>query len=160
MWCRKRHLSTQVASKDDRFTVSTASRRAWQLLDSRAGGRAGGRVWLLAQLHISFAPSSRSAPCLPMQNHAAAAIARDTCPVFAWKGESLEEYWWCTEQALEWGTDGPNMLVDDGGDATLLIHGEVLALGPLPPFPPSPAPMTPPKKYWSISQPLGTLSTP
>ena len=58
------------------------------------------------------------------QDHAAAAIARDTCPVFAWKGETLEEYWWCTEQALEWpGGDGPNMLVDDGGDATLLIHG-------------------------------------
>ena len=59
------------------------------------------------------------------QDHAAAAIASDTCPVFAWKGETLEEYWWCTEQALEWpGGDGPNMLVDDGGDATLLIHGK------------------------------------
>ena len=59
------------------------------------------------------------------QDHAAAAIARDTCPVFAWKGETLEEYWWCTDQALNWGDeDGCNMLVDDGGDATLLIHGE------------------------------------
>ncbi|MFC5035102.1 adenosylhomocysteinase, partial [Streptomyces fildesensis] len=46
-------------------------------------------------------------------------------PVFAWKGESLEEYWWCTEQALTWPntpTGGPNMILDDGGDATLLIH--------------------------------------
>ncbi len=44
-------------------------------------------------------------------------------PVFAWKGETLEEYWWCTEQALSWeGTDGPNMILDDGGDATLLLH--------------------------------------
>ncbi|WP_113700088.1 adenosylhomocysteinase [Nonomuraea lactucae] len=44
-------------------------------------------------------------------------------PVFAWKGETLEEYWWCTEQALSWpGGDGPNMILDDGGDATLLVH--------------------------------------
>ena len=44
-------------------------------------------------------------------------------PVFAWKGETLEEYWWCTEQALMWPDgDGPNMLLDDGGDATLLVH--------------------------------------
>src|SRR5438093_489901 len=69
------------------------------------------------------------------QDHAAAAVvvgrpetggtARDPkgTPVFAWKGETLEEYWWCTEQALEWpdGT-GPTLIVDDGGDATLLVH--------------------------------------
>ncbi len=57
------------------------------------------------------------------QDHAAAAIAKAGVPVFAWKGETLEEYWWCTEQALTWpGEDGPNMLLDDGGDATLLLH--------------------------------------
>jgi len=57
------------------------------------------------------------------QDHAAAAIAAAGVPVFAWKGESIEEYWWCTEQALAWpGEDGPNMLLDDGGDATLVIH--------------------------------------
>eukprot|EP01083_Nonionella_stella_P043924 118504_1 len=57
------------------------------------------------------------------QDHAAAAIAKTGVPVFAWKGESLEEYWWCTEQMLSWpGADGPDMIVDDGGDATLLIH--------------------------------------
>ena len=57
------------------------------------------------------------------QDHAAAAIARDSAAVFAWKGDTLEEYWWCTEQALTWaGCDGPDLLVDDGGDATLLIH--------------------------------------
>ena len=43
-------------------------------------------------------------------------------PVFAWKGETLEEYWWCTEQALTWDEGGPNMILDDGGDATLLVH--------------------------------------
>ena len=66
------------------------------------------------------------------QDHAAAAVAVGPegtpedpkgIPVFAWKGESLEEYWWCTEQALTWPVgDGPNMLLDDGGDATLLVH--------------------------------------
>ncbi len=57
------------------------------------------------------------------QDHAAAAIAARGIPVFAWKGETIDEYWWCTEQALTWpGGDGPNMILDDGGDATLLIH--------------------------------------
>src|SRR5947207_8352131 len=66
------------------------------------------------------------------QDHAAAAavVGRDGTPekpkgipVFAWKGETLEEYWWCTEQALVWPDgSGPNMLLDDGGDATLLVH--------------------------------------
>jgi adenosylhomocysteinase len=78
------------------------------------------------------------------QDHAAAAIAVGPdgtpdnpggIPVFAWKGETLEEYWWCTEQALTWpGQDGPNMLLDDGGDATLLVHkgAEFEAVGEVP----------------------------
>ncbi|MCB8907270.1 MULTISPECIES: adenosylhomocysteinase [unclassified Streptomyces] len=63
------------------------------------------------------------------QDHAAAAIAAAGIPVFAWKGETLEEYWWCTEQALTWpdadggaSYAGPNMILDDGGDATVLVH--------------------------------------
>src|ERR671926_206399 len=56
------------------------------------------------------------------QDHAAAAIAAAGIPVYAWKGETLEEYWWCTEQALDWPEGGPNMILDDGGDATLLLH--------------------------------------
>ena len=63
------------------------------------------------------------------QDHAAAAIAAAGIPVYAWKGETLEEYWWCTEQALRWpdadvpgAFRGPNMILDDGGDATLLVH--------------------------------------
>ncbi len=80
------------------------------------------------------------------QDHAAAAVAvgRDGSvekpngtPVFAWKGETLDEYWWCTEQALMWpdGT-GPNMLLDDGGDATLLVHkgAEFEKAGTIPAF--------------------------
>lgn len=57
------------------------------------------------------------------QDHAAAAIAESGIPVFAWKGETLEEYWWCTEQALAFPEGkGPHLIVDDGGDATMLIH--------------------------------------
>jgi adenosylhomocysteinase len=65
------------------------------------------------------------------QDHAAAAVAvgpngtpedPQGVPVFAWKGETLEEYWWCTEQALTWPGEGPNMILDDGGDATMLVH--------------------------------------
>jgi len=57
------------------------------------------------------------------QDHAAAAVAAAGVPVFAWKGETLEEYWWCTNQALAFpGGKGPQLIVDDGGDATLFIH--------------------------------------
>jgi adenosylhomocysteinase len=57
------------------------------------------------------------------QDHAAAAIAKAGVPVFAWKGESLAEYWWCTQQALDFGNNrGPHLIVDDGGDATLMVH--------------------------------------
>ena len=56
------------------------------------------------------------------QDHAAAAVARDSAAVFAWKGETLEEYWWCTDQMLNWGDKPLDIIVDDGGDATLLIH--------------------------------------
>ncbi|KAL5997192.1 Adenosylhomocysteinase 2 [Asimina triloba] len=62
------------------------------------------------------------------QDHAASAIARDSAAVFAWKGETLQEYWWCTERALDWGpSGGPDLIVDDGGDMTLLIHEGVKA---------------------------------
>ncbi len=57
------------------------------------------------------------------QDHAAAAIAASGIPVFAWKGETLAEYWWCTDRALDFGNGlGPNVIVDDGGDATMMIH--------------------------------------
>jgi len=63
------------------------------------------------------------------QDHAAAAIAQAGVPVFAWKGETLQEYWWCTERALDFGNGlGPDMIVDDGGDATLMIHKGAQAL--------------------------------
>jgi len=80
---------------------------------------------VLIETLVSLGAEVRWASCniFSTQDHAAAAIAQAGIPVFAWKGETLEEYWWCTEQALTWPDgDGPNMILDDGGDATLLVH--------------------------------------
>ncbi len=105
---------------------------------------------VLIETLIDLGARVRWASCniFSTQDHAAAAVAagRDGTPgdprgpaVFAWKGETLEEYWWCTEQALSWpGEDGPTLILDDGGDATMLVHdgaryeseGEVPAYDP------------------------------
>jgi adenosylhomocysteinase len=80
---------------------------------------------VLIETLVALGAEVRWASCniFSTQDHAAAAIAAAGIPVFAWKGETLEEYWWCTEQALTWpGQDGPNMILDDGGDATLVVH--------------------------------------
>src|SRR5471030_1103861 len=80
---------------------------------------------VLIETLVDLGASVRWASCniFSTQDHAAAAIAEAGVPVFAWKGESLEEYWWCTEKALRWPDgEGPNMILDDGGDATLLVH--------------------------------------
>jgi adenosylhomocysteinase len=80
---------------------------------------------VLIETLVAIGAEVRWASCniFSTQDHAAAAIAAAGIPVFAWKGETLEEYWWCTERALTWpGEDGPNMILDDGGDATLLVH--------------------------------------
>jgi adenosylhomocysteinase len=80
---------------------------------------------VLIETLVALGAEVRWASCniFSTQDHAAAAIAAAGIPVYAWKGETLEEYWWCTEQALLWPDDeGPNMILDDGGDATLLVH--------------------------------------
>src|SRR5262252_1361429 len=89
---------------------------------------------VLIETLVALGARVRWASCniFSTQDHAAAAVAVGPdgtpedprgVPVFAWKGETLTEYWWCTDQALTWaGEDGPNMLLDDGGDATLLVH--------------------------------------
>jgi adenosylhomocysteinase len=84
---------------------------------------------VLIETLLALGAQVRWASCniFSTQDHAAAAIAARGIPVFAWKGETLEEYWWCTEQALRWpadehGHDGPNLILDDGGDATLVVH--------------------------------------
>lgn len=88
---------------------------------------------VLIETLVALGAEVRWASCniFSTQDHAAAAIAvgpngtaedPQGVPVFAWKGESLEEYWWCTQQILNWGDRQPNMILDDGGDATLLVH--------------------------------------
>src|SRR5687768_10235178 len=80
---------------------------------------------VLIETLVALGAEVRWASCniFSTQDHAAAAIAAAGIPVFAWKGETLEEYWWCTEQILRWPDgEGPNMILDDGGDATLLVH--------------------------------------
>src|SRR5713226_9351936 len=79
---------------------------------------------VLIETLVDLGATVRWASCniFSTQDHAAAAIAVAGVPVFAWKGESLEEYWWCTEQALTWPDNvGPTMILDDGGDATMLV---------------------------------------
>ncbi len=85
---------------------------------------------VLIETLVDLGADVRWASCniFSTQDHAAAAIAAAGVPVFAWKGETLEEYWWCTKLALAFpGGKGPNLIVDDGGDATLLIHWGVKA---------------------------------
>ena len=80
---------------------------------------------VLIETLVALGADVRWASCniFSTQDHAAAAIAADGVPVFAWKGETLEEYWWCTDMALRFPEGkGPHMIVDDGGDASLLIH--------------------------------------
>ncbi len=104
-----------------------------------AGARIAGSLHMTIQTAVlietltALGAEVRWASCniFSTQDHAAAAIvvgpdgtADDPqgVPVFAWKGETLEEYWWCTQQILQWPGEGPNMILDDGGDATLLVH--------------------------------------
>jgi adenosylhomocysteinase len=80
---------------------------------------------VLIETLVELGADVRWASCniFSTQDHAAAAIAQSGIPVFAWKGETLEEYWWCTDQALKFPDGkGPNLIVDDGGDASLLFH--------------------------------------
>src|ERR671930_411985 len=79
---------------------------------------------VLIETLVALGAEVRWASCniFSTQDHAAAAIAAAGIPVYAWKGETEEEYNWCTEQALTWPDGGPNMILDDGGDATLLVH--------------------------------------
>ncbi|MER5208980.1 adenosylhomocysteinase [Streptomyces sp. NPDC002825] len=110
-----------------------AIRRQYAQTQPLAGARITGSLHMTVQTAVlietlvALGAEVRWVSCniYSTQDHAAAAIAAAGIPVFAWKGETLEEYWWCTEQALTWPdspTGGPNMILDDGGDATLLVH--------------------------------------
>jgi adenosylhomocysteinase len=129
-----------------------AVRAEWADSQPLAGARVTGSLHMTVQTAVlietlaALGAEVRWASCniFSTQDHAAAAVAVGPdgtpddpkgVPVFAWKGETLEEYWWCTEQALTWpGQPGPNMLLDDGGDATLLVHkgGDFEAAGAVP----------------------------
>ena len=118
-----------------------AIRREYAQSQPLSGARITGSLHMTVQTAVlietltALGADVRWASCniFSTQDHAAAAAvvgpsgtpeAPAGVPVFAWKGETLEEYWWCTEQALSWPADkgGPNMILDDGGDATLLVH--------------------------------------
>lgn len=108
-----------------------AIRRKYAAQKPLSGARISGSLHMTIQTAVlietlkELGADVRWASCniFSTQDHAAAAIAAAGIPVFAWKGETLEEYWWCTDQALTFpGGEGPNLIVDDGGDATLLIH--------------------------------------
>ncbi|MBQ9201255.1 MAG: adenosylhomocysteinase [Bacteroidales bacterium] len=113
-----------------------AVRRKYGPLKPLKGARITGSLHMTIQTAVlietltDLGASVRWASCniYSTQDHAAAAIAERGVPVFAWKGESLAEYWWCTLQALNFpGGQGPTLIVDDGGDATLMIHMGVQA---------------------------------
>src|SRR5690242_86952 len=108
-----------------------ASREEYGAAQPLKGARITGSLHMtiqtavLIETLVALGAEVRWASCniFSTQDHAAAAIAAAGIPVYAWKGETLEEYWWCTEQALNWPDgEGPNMILDDGGDATLLVH--------------------------------------
>ena len=117
-----------------------AIRREYAASKPLAGARISGSLHMTIQTAVlietltALGAEVRWASCniFSTQDHAAAAVVvgpkgteenPQGVPVFAWKGETLEEYWWCTEQMMTWeGHDGPNMILDDGGDATMLLH--------------------------------------
>ncbi|MEG3632245.1 adenosylhomocysteinase [Micromonospora palythoicola] len=130
-----------------------AIRREFADAQPLAGARITGSLHMtiqtavLIETLVALGAQVRWASCniFSTQDHAAAAVvvgpqgtadAPSGVPVYAWKGETLEEYWWCTEQVLDWPDgDGPNMILDDGGDATLLVHkgAEFEKAGAVPP---------------------------
>ncbi|NCC94953.1 MAG: adenosylhomocysteinase, partial [Opitutae bacterium] len=108
-----------------------ATREKYGTAKPLAGARISGSLHMTVQTAVlietlrALGADVRWASCniFSTQDHAAAAMAAAGVPVFAWKGETLEEYWWCTRQALTWPDGrGPHLVVDDGGDATLIIH--------------------------------------
>jgi adenosylhomocysteinase len=125
-WGRK-----EITIAESEMPGLMAIRRKYAAEKPLAGVRVTGSLHMTIQTAVlietlaDLGASVRWASCniFSTQDHAAAAIAASGVPVFAWKGESLEDYWWCTNQALSHpGGLGPELIVDDGGDATLLIH--------------------------------------
>jgi adenosylhomocysteinase len=125
-WGRK-----EIAIAEHEMPGLVSIRNKYAAAKPLAGVRITGSLHMTIQTAVlietlaSLGAEVRWASCniFSTQDHAAAAIAATGVPVFAWKGESPEEYWWCTYQALNHkGGKGPELVVDDGGDVTLLIH--------------------------------------
>jgi adenosylhomocysteinase len=125
-WGRK-----EISVAEHEMPGLMAIRRKYEKTKPLAGVRVTGSLHMtiqtavLIETLVALGASVRWASCniFSTQDHAAAAIAAAGIPVFAWKGETLEDYWWCTDQALSHpGGLGPQLIVDDGGDATLFIH--------------------------------------
>src|SRR3954454_17169511 len=153
-WGRK-----EIAIAESEMPALMAIRAEYASQQPLKGARVTGSLHMtiqtavLIETLVALGAEVRWASCniLSTQDHAAAAVAVGPegtvdapagVPLFAWKGESLEEYWWCTQQILMWpegpdGRYGANMILDDGGDATLLVHlgldAEKPALAPDPP---------------------------
>src|SRR6476659_1270539 len=126
---------TEIALAEHEMPGLMAMRERYGKDKPLAGARIAGSLHMtiqtavLIETLVALGAEVRWASCniFSTQDHAAAAIAAAGIPVFAWKGETLEEYLWCTDRALSWpadgtGSTGPNMILDDGGDATLLVH--------------------------------------
>src|ERR1700742_3444255 len=125
-WGRK-----EISIAEHEMPGLMAIRRKYAKEQPLAGVRVTGSLHMTIQTAVlietlaDLGASVRWASCniFSTQDHAAAGIAAAGIPVYAWKGESLEDYWWCTYQALSHPNgEGPQLIVDDGGDATLLIH--------------------------------------
>jgi len=121
----------EIAIAEKEMPGLMATREKYGLKKPLKGARIMGSLHMTVQTAVlietlkALGADVRWASCniFSTQDHAAAAMAAPGIPVFAWKGETLEEYWWCTKQAMTWPDGkGPNLVVDDGGDATLLIH--------------------------------------
>ncbi len=125
-WGRK-----EIAIAETEMPGLMALRKEYAGKEPLAGARIMGSLHMtiqtavLIETLVKLGAEVRWASCniFSTQDHAAAAIAAGNIPVYAWKGETIEEYWWCTEKAITWPDGkGPNMVLDDGGDATLLLH--------------------------------------
>src|SRR3954469_6954557 len=131
---------TEITLAEHEMPGLMAMRERYSESKPLAGARIAGSLHMTVQTAVlietlvSLGAEVRWASCniFSTQDHAAAAVAVGPAgtaddpkgvPVYAWKGETLEEYWWCTEQVLRWPDGGgPNLILDDGGDATLLVH--------------------------------------
>jgi adenosylhomocysteinase len=121
----------EIVLAEEEMPGLMALRAEYEASQPLAGARITGSIHMTIQTAVlietltALGASVRWSSCniFSTQDHAAAAIAAAGIPVFAWKGESLEEYWWCLEQTFRWPDgEAPNMILDDGGDATMLVH--------------------------------------